>query len=199
MKKKQKRITVARRIFKSFMNLIDNSVRNILLILVLFFAVGQWLQIDFLGKLRTKIDIERPLAENEEGRISGDIRAKRIILQQKGKKTKIYEGVRKFEATQFTDGDVKIKVKNKGLVLEPGFLLGAGESMRIGGDIQYAYWKRWGLTVGGTVPTYSRRIDLFRGHLGISYAPYLSFIPHTSVFGGIDSNKSPVFGIRTEF
>ncbi len=187
------------RLFRKFLNWAFDSIRNLLLIVFAVFLLGQWLQIDFIGKLRQKIDTERPLKENEAGRLSGDINAKRIVLQERDKKTKIYEGVRKFEASKLRDGEVKVKVKNKGFGIEPGFVVGAGEGLRLGADIQYAYWKRWGLTLGGTVPTERRRLDTFRGHIGVAYSPYWKFAPSTSLWGGVDTNKSPVFGIRTEF
>lgn len=185
--------------FKLLVSWITDGTQKILILVLIVIIGGNMLGVNVLGLFKSKIGVNRALKANEDARLSGDMNRRVIHVQRKGKKTVTHEGVRKFEYSKLKDGKITGQVKNKGFSVEPGFVLGAGEGLRIGGDIQFAYWKRWGLTIGGTVPTQSRRLDLFRGHTAITYSPYFRFTPRTSIFGGLDTNKSPIFGIRTEF
>lgn len=184
---------------KSVINWVSDGSQKLLIIAMIIIIGGNMLGINVLGMFKSKIGVDRELKANEDARLSGDMNRRVLHVQRKGKKTVTHEGVRKFEYSKLKDGNIKGKVKNKGLSLEPGFILGAGEGLRVGGDIQFAYWKRWGLTVGGTVPTQSRRLDLFRGHTALTYSPYFRYAPRTSLYGGLDTNKAPIFGVRMEF
>jgi hypothetical protein len=128
-----------------------------------------------------------------------DLLRDRLIIQEKGKETKVYSGVRKAQFTELKDGEIEITVPTKGFTFEPGLTMAAGDGLRIGADIQYFYWKRWGLTVGGTLPTEGRTLDRFRGHLGLSWAPYWKWVPNSSIWAGIDTGADPIFGVRTRF
>jgi len=198
MKKlKQKASNIWLRLFNRLIKWTNTSIKQVLVMAVLILGLIQYTGFKWDKSMAKEIDKNTPLLSNEDARMLIDTMRQMIAIQEKGKDTKIYMGVRKATATQLDTGEIKLDIPTRGFTLEPGFVLGAGESLRVGADIQYAYWKRWGLIIGGTVPVHTRRIDLFRGHVGLSYSPYFRFVPNTSVWGGIDSNKSPIFGLRT--
>jgi hypothetical protein len=174
-------------------------VKQILILAVIVLGLMQYTGFKFDKSEAKRIDASTPLLANEDARLLIDTMRQLIAVQTKGKKTKVYTGVRKATATKLDTGEIKLDIPTRGFTLEPGLVLGAGEALRVGADLQYAYWRRWGLVVGGTVPVHTRRLDLLRGHMGVSWSPYLRFVPNTSVWGGIDTNKSPVFGLRTRF
>lgn len=203
MKRKQKQINptavfVIRQI-KQFTHWVTDGVQKMLIIALVVIIGGNFLGVNVLGLFKSKVGVDRELKANEDARISGDMNRKILHVQEKGKKTVTHEGVRKFEYSKLKSGKIIGKVKNRGLSLEPGFVLGAGDGLRIGGDIQYAYWKRFGLGVGATIPVQDRTIHKIRGHASFIYSPSLKLFPHSSLFGGLDTNKTPIIGLRTEF
>lgn len=184
---------------KGFARWVDSGFRQLLIIAIVLLVSMQYLGIKWDRGLAKQIDEKTPLMSNEDARLLVDTMRQLIAIQQKGKETKVYTGVRKATATKLDTGEIRLDIPTKGFTLEPGLVLGVGDSFRVGGDIQYAYWKRWGLTVGGTIPVQNRTINNVRGHLGLSYSPYFKYFPNTSIWGGIDSNKSPIAGLRTRF
>lgn len=199
MKRRRNKPSVGLKIIKYIMKSIDVGVKQILIIAVVVLGLLQYTGFKWDKSEAKQIDASTPLLSNEDARLLVDTMRQLIAVQQKGKEIKVYMGVRKATATKLDTGEIKLDIPTKGFTLEPGLVVGAGEALRIGADVQYAYWRRWGLTVGGTVPVHSRRLDLFRGHLGVSWSPYWRWTPNTSIWGGVDTNKSPIFGVRTRF
>jgi hypothetical protein len=137
--------------------------------------------------------------EGEIAKIYANYRDDTLIIHEKGKEPKLIAGVKSFDGSQFADGTIELDYKNKGIGLEPGFVATVGDGLRLGLDVEYAYWKRWGLLVGTTYPVNGRSLDRLRGHLGLGYDIPNRWFSNTSVWGGLDSNKSPALGIRTKF
>lgn len=202
-KKLKNKLPILRKIYRDFTTWVSDGVRKILLLLLAIFLLGQWLNINFFGivsdKLKQKIDTTRPLKDNESARVTGDMNRRTIVEQQKGKETKVYVGVRKFEYTQLNDGNVQRKVKTKGFTFEPGLAIGAGEALRVGPDAQLIYWNKFGLNLGFNVPARQRTFSGLRGVLSLTYTPYWKYFENTSIWGGVDTNKSPQAGLRWKF
>lgn len=137
--------------------------------------------------------------EGEVAKVEVDCRDNTAIEHVKGQPPKLHEGVKRFRGSQFEDGRIETAFKNKGVGLEPGFVVTAGDGLRLGLDVEYAYWKRWGLLGGVTFPVQKRSIDRVRGHLGLGYDLPSRWLSHTSIYGGIDTNKTPTMGFRTKF
>lgn len=139
------------------------------------------------------------LQEDQVARADLDCRDNSLTLQKEGEIPKRIVGIKTGTFIQNKDGSYEADYKNKGFGLEPGFVMTAGDGLRLGLDVEYAYWKRWGLLGGVTVPAYDRSLDKLRGHLGLGYDLPSKWLSHTSVYGGIDTNKTPTMGIRTKF
>lgn len=151
------------------------------------------------SKRAQEIDRKSPLTENQVRRLIVDLLRDQLIIQEKDKPTKVYTGVRKAIFTENLDGKIDMIVPTRGWTFEPGITLGAGEGMRLGVDVQWAYWKRWGLIAGITIPPLTRTLTTIRGHTGVSYNFHNKFFPGTSFWGGVDTSGDPVFGVRTRF
>jgi len=145
------------------------------------------------------VDAKTPLKEDQVARLIVDLLRDQLIIQQKDKETKVYTGIRKATFTELKDGKIDMDIPTKGLTFEPGLVIGAADGLRLGGDVQYAYWKRWGLTGGITTSAMRRDLASIRGHLGIVYSPHWRWMPGTGFWGGVDTNIDPVFGVRTRF
>lgn len=197
---KRKRIrSVWPKIFKGFLKWADSSIRQVLIIAVLALGFMQYTGFKWDKKIARQIDEKTPLMSNEDARLLVDTMRQLIAIQQKDKETKVYTGVRKASVTKLDSGEIKLDIPTRGWTIEPGLVIGTGEALRVGADVQYAYWKRWGPTVGVTIPVQNRTISNIRGHLGLSWSPYWRFAPNTSIWGGLDTNKEPIFGLRTRF
>jgi len=135
----------------------------------------------------------------EVSKVEVDCRDNTAITHKQGETPKLYTGVKYFRGSQFEDGRIQTKFKNKGFGLEPGLVMTAGDGLRLGLDVEYAYWKRWGLVAGTTIPVRDRSISTVRGHLGLSYDLPSKWFSHTSFYGGMDTSKTPTMGLRTKF
>lgn len=175
---------------------------NLWLIILLFavnYALDHKINLGFLGKVATD---EKTRLKIEEGEVANAViymDDRIIVIQKAGEKPKQYTGVKRAKITKFDDGEIEVNVKNKGLGLEPGFTVAVGDGLRLGLDVEYAYWKRWGLLGGVTVPVTRRSLNEVRGHLGVSYDIPNRWLSSTSVWGGLDTSKTPLLGLRTKF
>ena len=134
----------------------------------------------------------------EVAKVQVDCRDNTAVLHKKGEAPKIISGVKTFKGSQFEDGSIDTRVKNKGFGLEPGLTATTGDGLRLGADVEFAYWKRYGLLGGFTYPVRHRSLDRLRGHLGLSYDLPSRWFSSTSIWGGIDTDKTPVLGLRTK-
>jgi hypothetical protein len=180
----------------------DVIKKNLWIVIILFalnYAIDHKINLGFLEKVTTN---ESTRLKVEEGEVASAIVYMDdhiIIIQKKGEEPKQYVGVKKAKITKFEDGEIDLRVKNKGLGLEPGFTVTAGDGLRLGLDVEYAYWKRWGLLAGFTSPVRGRSLDRVRGHLGLSYDLPNRWFSSTSVWGGMDTARDPRLGFRTKF
>jgi len=134
----------------------------------------------------------------EISKVRVDCRDNTLLEHVKGQPPRITSGVKYVDGSLFEDGHVEIKAKNKGLGLEPGIVATAGDGLRLGLDLEWLYWRRWGIITGITYPVARRSLDRVRGHTGISYDLPSKWLSNTSLYGGIDSTKTPTVGFRTK-
>lgn len=180
----------------------DVIKKNLWILIVLFalnYFIDHKINLGFLGKVTTDPSTKLNLDEGEVANAVIYMDDRIIVIQKAGEEPKQYVGVRKAKITKFEDGEVEVDVKNKGFGLEPGFTVAAGDGLRLGLDVQYAYWKRWGLLGGVTIPVNDRRFSRVRGHLGLGYTLPNRWLSSTSVFGAVDTSKNPLMGFRTRF
>lgn len=178
----------------------DFILQNAKVVAILFALFWFWdTQVD-LSRLTGYMDSAfSQFEEGEVAKVEVDCRDNTAVEHTKGNPPKLHTGVKYFRGSQFEDGHIKTKFKNKGFGLEPGFVMTAGDGLRLGIDVEYAYWRRWGLLGGVTFPVQNRSIDRVRGHLGLGYDLPSRWLSHTSIYGGVDTNKTPTMGIRTKF
>lgn len=176
---------------------IGDTARQLGAIALVLYGIHFMLGNHFDRNLRNQVDAENPLQADEKARFTlkdGD-----VIVQRKGEKTKVYPSVRRGTLTQMESGELEAKIKTKGFVVEPGLTIYAGDGLRLGLDVQYAYWKRWGLLAGITVPATKRSIHNIRAHAGVSYDIPNRFFRTSAVWGGVDTRGTPAIGLRTRF
>jgi len=186
-------------LFRFIGDLIKSNLWILIVLFALNYVLDHKINLGFLSKV-TKDDSTR--LKVEDGEVANAViymDDRIIVIQKKGEEPKQYTGVKKAKLTKFDDGEVKVDVKDKGLGLEPGFVMAVGDGLRLGLDVEYAYWKRWGLLGGATYPVNGRSLDRLRGHLGLSYDIPNRWFSSTSVWGGVDTNKAPIMGLRTRF
>ena len=180
----------------------DVIKKNLWIVILLFalnYAIDHKINLGFLSKVTTDDSTRLKVEEGEVASAVIYMDDNIIVIQKKGEDPKQYVGVKKAKLTKFDDGEIDLRVKNKGFGLEPGFTVTAGDGLRLGMDVEYAYWKRFGLTAGFTTPVRGRSLDKVRGHLGLSYDIPNRWFNNSSVFGGIDTNKTPILGFRNKF
>jgi hypothetical protein len=191
--------------FKGLMQFIGDLIKKNLWIIIVLFAGQQVLSRietkydqSFLKKATTGSDkLNREAGEVAHAIVYMDDHI--IVIEDEKGNVKQYVGVKKAKLTKFEDGEIKVDVKNKGFGLEPGFVMTAGDGLRLGLDVEYAYWKRWGLLAGATYPVNGRSLDRLRGHLGVGYDLPSRWLSNTSIWGGIDTGRNPALGFRTKF
>lgn len=175
-------------------------LQNAKVVFVLFALLWFWDNKVDLSLVQNYLQSSRSeFKEGEVAKVEVDCRDNTAITHKKGKPPKVYTGVKYFRGSQFEDGNISTKFKNKGLGLEPGIVVTAGDGLRLGADVEFAYWKRWGLVAGITSPVQQRSLDKVRGHLGLSHDLPSKWFSHTSIYGGVDTSKTPTAGFRTKF
>jgi len=137
--------------------------------------------------------------EGEVAKLRIDCRDNTGLIHRKGHPPERITGLKVFDGSQFEDGTIKTHFKNKGIGLEPGITVTSGDGLRLGLDVEYAYWKRFGLLGGATLPVRTRSLSNLRGHLGLSYDLPSKWFSHSSLWAGLDTNKTPLMGWRTKF
>jgi len=148
----------------------------------------------FLGRSGNKLDV----AAGQVARADYDCRDYTLYLQEEGKDPIQHTGVKGASLVKFKNDSIKVDVDNKGFSIEPGLVLGAADSMRMGLDIEFIYWRRYGLLAGITVPVHRRTFNELQGHVGVSYDLPNRYFSHTSLWGGMSFDKIPMFGFRTK-
>lgn len=184
-----------RHVWRGLCDLTNKAVLVIAAVFLTLFLHGKLAD----RKIANEVNEKTPLTKEELRRWTANFVQDYLAIQQQGKETKVYSNLRRAQVTEKVDGTLDIEVPNKGWVLEPGLTIASADGLRFGLDTQFAYWKRWGLLAGFTIPTEGRTINRLRLHTGISYSPTNKWFPNTSIYGGIDTNASPIVGVRTRF
>lgn len=177
----------------------DIVLQNAKIVLVLLALL--WFWDNKVDKGYLKDFLAKPgnvLQEDQLARADVDCRDDSLVIQREGEEPERKVGIKKATFIQNKDGSYEADYKNRGFGLEPGVVITAGDGLRLGVDVEYAYWKRFGLVGGVTFPVQGRKLDLMRGHIGLSYDLPSRWLSHTSFYGGIDTNKTPTIGIRTK-
>lgn len=186
-------------VFKFIGELITKNLWIVIILFALNYAWDHKINLRTLDKITKHEDTRLKVEDGEVANAVIYMDDRIIVIQKKGEKPKQYVGVKKAKLTKFDDGEVKADIKNKGIGLEPGFVMAAGDGLRLGLDVEYAYWKRWGLLGGFTVPVKGRSLGNMRGHMGLSYDLPSRWFSSTSLWGGVDTSRTPIMGIRTRF
>ena len=186
---------------KSVFSFLSNLIlQNSKVVLVLFALLWFYENKVDLSMVQDYLDSSRSqFKEGEVAKVEVDCRDNTAITHRKGKPPKIHTGVKRFSGSQYDDGKITTSFKNKGFGIEPGLVVTTGDGLRLGLDLEYAYWKRWGLVVGTTLPVQERSLENLRGHLGLSYDLPSRWFSHSSLYGGVDTNRTPTFGLRMKF
>lgn len=179
-----------------FRDLLVNNFKIVLVLLAVLWFYDN--RVD-MSSVQAYLDSDRStFREGETAKYIANYRDDTLIIHRKGQQPELITGIKEFESSQFDDGRIEIDYKNKGFGLEPGLVATTGDGLRLGVDVEYAYWKRYGLLAGVTMPVSRMSLDRLRGHLGVSYDLPSKWFSNTSLYGGIDTNKNPAFGIRTK-
>jgi len=137
------------------------------------------------------------------------------INSKTGEVYKVHEvvGVRLASIEQFDDGSVKVRARNKGFGFEPGYgVFIVNGRPRVGLDIQWAYWKRLGLSSGAGVggrktkevtdgTGEAKRSDLQWNvyPLALNYNLPFRWTPNTNLFLGYLLQKQATAGVTVKW
>jgi hypothetical protein len=193
-------INVSKHIFSFLREVIKDNIKYIIILFAIFWFI-KYVEgkVDFNILDRYLSSSRSEFAEGEVSKLEVNLPKREVIEHTKGQSPKLITGVVRVRASKFDDGTYRVKYKNKGIGIEPGLTAYAGDGLRIGVDAEFVYWKRWGLLGGGTVPIEGRSFNRLRGHLGLSYDLPSRWFTNTSLWGGMDSSRSPVGGVRLRF
>jgi len=104
--------------------------------------------------------------------------------------TRVVKEVRRATVVIKDDGEVQIKARSWGFCFEPGLGLGFNAGPRPIGDVQFFYFREWGINPG----LYYK--DNFRLYLAGSYSLSRLRLGNTSLWMGLDLQKEIIFGVR---
>jgi hypothetical protein len=110
------------------------------------------------------------------------------------------KGVRQAVIAVTEKGDVIISAPQKGFIFEPGLCaFTTSERQYVGLDVQWYFWKRWGVYSGAGMGTQSRQIRINVNLIGVGYTFNNKFFSNTSVFTALTLDKKLSAGIRVKF
>jgi len=147
---------------------------------------------------RRKIE-KAPLKEGGR-KIIIDTRSRTLTIETpEGKQRK--HGVRKIVITEDKEGHSSVLAPTWGLTFEPGFSgFVAYGSPNVGLDLQWLYWKQFGLSTGtGIYKKEDESLGISFYPLAINYNLPFLFTPNTNIFVGIDSNYQPIGGFSVKW
>lgn len=95
------------------------------------------------------------------------------------------------------DGTTIVTARTKGFTFEPGVSVGEAEIIRAGVDVQWYFYKRFGVLSGLSLnlDRYEPRFSLYTG---INYLPKSKYTQNTSFFIAYDTRRNIYFGIRIQ-
>lgn len=96
------------------------------------------------------------------------------------------------------DGKVTVTIRTKGFCFDVGPIGGITTSpiLVMGLDVQWAFYKNWGLNSGLVI---DKSLRYPRLYIGGSYKIVNRFVHNTSIVVGIDSRKELITGIKLNF
>lgn len=105
-------------------------------------------------------------------------------------------GVREVRISVGPGGEVTVTKKDKGLCFDVGPIGGFSDKWRAGVDVQWLYWRYWGISSGITIDTSGNSPTLY---LGVDYKLHWLFIRNTSAVLGYDTNRDVFAGLKLNF
>lgn len=112
---------------------------------------------------------------------------------------KDFQGVRKAVIVLGRDGELTVKAKTKGFVLEPGLaagaLLGADNPTRVCADFRVFFWQKTALHLGAHIGVSTIKPGLY---VAAGYTPTYR-LPNTEVIAGVTEKKQILVGLRLGF
>lgn len=119
------------------------------------------------------------LKPEEKAKIIVDTDNRRVTVVSPNK-IQTFEGVRQATITEKKDGSVQLAAKEYGWCIEPGIGVMVSDHVGVAADVQFAYWKMLGATIGARLwPAPSPFVAVSYNLAGIH-------LPNTSVYVGDD-------------
>lgn len=123
-----------------------------------------------------------------------------ITKDKKNEIIKFKSGLRTAVITESTDGTIAVYAPEAGLVFEPGLsAFYSNHYTHLGIDIQWAYWKRLGLSTGMGMTVLNDTIDIDLYPIALNFNPPFNWTPNTNIFIGINADKDFVAGTSVKF
>jgi hypothetical protein len=99
-----------------------------------------------------------------------------------------------------THGNVTYQVRQFGVGFQPGIGVSYSDRLRVDLDARVVYFKRFGLNAGlaFTGGSSVSLLDIVRPYGAVSYTPFDKY-QNTSIFVGIQINRTPIGGLRVRF
>lgn len=161
---------------------------------------------NYISKKRQELDsqLSSVLQPHEKEKVIITHSGKNIVVSKKridgSIDTKIISvGSRETVITEEDNGDIRVFSPSHGFVFEPGFTVFFSDKLRMGIDVQWYYWNRWGLCSGGGVNIGGepRTLDVYP--IAICYTvPFQAFI-NTSFYVGYSLRNQVCIGGRLKF
>lgn len=174
-----------------------NKIYVIILIAIAFIGLSK---LKTYWDFRQSVVISPVLTQAEKSKEVIDLDARTItIIERDGDRQvrRTRRGVRHIATTLNKDGTIDRIIINRGFAFEPGLLLGTdSQGALVGVDTQWFYWSDFGLISGLSALTTFKNPRL---HLAVSYNLSSIKLNNTSLFVGVNTNKSLMFGTRLSF
>ena len=112
--------------------------------------------------------------------------------------TKVTEGSRHTVVTITKDNEIQVYSPQSGFIFEPGITQFHSDYFRVGVDVQWYYFRRWGLLTGGGIDVNhtSRTFDFYQA---VGYTLPFETFSNTTLFVGYSMNRQVVPGVRLKF
>lgn len=140
------------------------------------------------------------LKDNEKEKIVVDTQSKTVtVVSRDGNKqvVNITEGTRNAVITEDNQGHLSVWSPTHGFVFEPGISVFTSDRFRVGGDVQWYYWRSYGVLTGVGVNLNGKKD--FDEYIAVSYNLPFHVVSDISIFTGYSVHKNLVFGLRDKF
>lgn len=152
------------------------------------------------NKKQTQVIINETLKPQERQAVIVDTNKKEVInlrriVDKEGKPAIIKdktEGVRNIRVSVDPEGRVVVSATTTGFERTAGVTVGVSNALRLGVDIEYAYWKNFGAMAGISTDR-QQHIALYAG---VDYRLPWKFTSNTAIFVSYDTRKTVYAGLR---